>query len=74
MVKDTHMSESVFLKEIGDVLENYGERPTGASYMEDGICSARLEQQGMILERKARDDFCMVSLYKENGILTWSCE
>lgn len=42
--------------------------------MEDGICSARLEQQGMILERKARDDFCMVSLYKENGILTWSCE
>lgn len=42
--------------------------------MEDGICSARLEQQGMILERKARDDFWMVSLYKENGILTRSCE
>lgn len=54
MVKDTHMSESVFLKEIGDVLENYGERPTGASYMEDGICSARLEQQGMILEKTSK--------------------
>lgn len=42
--------------------------------MEDGVCSARLEQQGMILGRKARDDSWMVFLYEENGILTQSCE
>jgi len=30
MVKDTHMPESVFVKEIGEVLKNYGGGPTGA--------------------------------------------
>lgn len=68
------MPESVFVKEIGEVLKNYGGGPTGAFQMEDGVCSARLEQQGMILGRKARDDSWMVFLYEENGILTQSCE